>query len=580
MAPLPSFSTPANQKDFPDDPAKQQELDELWSFYVHAFLLQAQTSSYFDPLVTDISEATTTAVFWVAFPGRVTQYLGAGQFPENPYNWRQDKLNAFADTGTPPEGVDYPSIPDNPCNGNKSPRTHAYGPWGPRGWQDEYCEWSVTRDDQSRIIRIDFTCENPEYWYTLWRTSPETAAAIYESTLNHNLPAGPTPITVTVDDLTLKDDQGNRVIDPSTGKPAYNPFNKWNTGPVSVRTPSEITGGAMHLTSTPNTLQTETGLAGAATVQRTGGPWTEQALICCSQYGQIYRNSDPHIGASVNGLIVQNGKAYVVSLANPVGLYIQTPDFSTFGPQSILSKVGGGAQFSDCWQVVRGTQGQPGEGDHILHAAFQLPQSWVDAGITIDQIEIAGTPITHGSQVAATISMAIYAWGIESGPVPDSFPCVEAIPPPSPGPPVAVQAMFASLWNAYYGTPVANPMSTPMNLASNTVIVPPIVPQGASGVDIALTCLSAKQGIEVSFPPESGPADIKVSNVSLSSQTVNYAPPGNSFPSENQLLTLTLDVDATAATGLRSIALANPGDPSPTSYPAYLLVVEKGQFGT
>ncbi|MCP3143568.1 hypothetical protein [Pyxidicoccus xibeiensis] len=41
----------------------------------------------------------------------------------------------------------------------------------------------------------------------------------------------------------------------------------------------------MHLTSTPNTLQTEMGLAAAATIPRTTGNGNATNLICCALYG-------------------------------------------------------------------------------------------------------------------------------------------------------------------------------------------------------------------------------------------------------------------------------------------------------
>src|SRR5262249_8970475 len=152
--------------------------------------------------------------------------------------------------------------------------------------------------------------------------SPETAAQVYQDTLNFGLPPGVTGVTVTVADLTLYDPKTHQpVIDPSTNRVAYNPLNKWNSGPHARRTWAGQTGdsgGAMHLTSTPNTLQTELALAGAATVQRTQGNKQAECLICCSKYGQNHRNSDPNIGQQVNVAVSHN---HVATLADPPGLY-------------------------------------------------------------------------------------------------------------------------------------------------------------------------------------------------------------------------------------------------------------------
>src|SRR5688500_7602079 len=132
---------------------------------------------------------------------------------------------------------------------------------------------------------------------------PQKVADLYSSTLSWDAPTAQ-QVTVPVSDLYLTDPSTGQVVtDPSTGRPAYNPLNKWNSGPVAVRGTSSNAGGAMHLTSTPNTLQTEMQLAGGATVLRQMGNTNPQALICCSQYGQAYRNSDPHIGQGVNQVV-------------------------------------------------------------------------------------------------------------------------------------------------------------------------------------------------------------------------------------------------------------------------------------
>jgi hypothetical protein len=93
----------------------------------------------------------------------------------------------------------------------------------------------------------------------------------------------------------------------------------------------------MHLTSTPNTIQTEIAISAYATVPRTSGNKNNNQLICCGQFGQIYRNSDPNIGAglnsAVNGPLVA-GQAptsvNLVTLANPPGLYMQFPDYTQY----------------------------------------------------------------------------------------------------------------------------------------------------------------------------------------------------------------------------------------------------------
>jgi len=605
MSILKSFSTPAFIQEPVLNPTQQAQLNDLWSANVEGFTRQAITgdpwnnlnspiqSSYYDPLKTDIPAGTPALpVTWIAFPNRLNQYLGQHQVPANPYNLNQSQLWQIADTGYYTEGgvrKPFPGIPQTICpQADWTGSLHTYGPYGPRGWQDEYCEFSVTRDPVSgKITRVDIVCENPEYWYTLWRVSPQAVAQAYQNTLNFGLPGGsPNAITVAVADLYLMDSAGNPVIDPSTGLPAYNPLNKWNTGPVSTRG-SNASGGAIHLTSTPNTLQTELGLAGGATVSRIGGNTNPQALICCSQYGQSYRNSDPHIGQNVNQVVVSASNN--VSLANPPGLYIQMPDFSGWTlPRD--PKLPAGAQPSDCWQIVRGAAsvndpvtGNPFNGNMILHVACQLPAAWIEAGvsfafgdITINLNGIA-QPIQFASQILNTFHIGLFARALKSA-QPKPIACVINLPTQTQAAQVQpVQMFYQSLWDAYYKTQVNTPAGVPMSLASNSVIIPPRVSQGATNLAMVLTCNTAVTGSAGQFPTVTVPeGDITFTVMNLSN--VNYAAPGNSYPSDFQLLALQVSVAPNAALGLRSIVVTNPPQPGtapppPLPAPAFLYVV-------
>src|SRR5262249_49130962 len=50
-----------------------------------------------------------------------------------------------------------------------------------RDVQDEYCEWSVTRDEVSgKITRVTFTCEGPEYWQFLAASTPQKVVELYQ----------------------------------------------------------------------------------------------------------------------------------------------------------------------------------------------------------------------------------------------------------------------------------------------------------------------------------------------------------------------------------------------------------------
>jgi hypothetical protein len=232
---------------------------------------------------------------------------------------------------------------------------------GSRDAQDEYCEWSVTRDAGSnKITKVTFTCEGPEYWTRLAQANPAKVVSLYQTFI------GP---EVTMEDLFGSDG-------------TYDPNNKWN---------NSTTLGAMHLVQPNNTLDAEINIAVQSTIIRkiNGTELTgEQELIDCGQYGDGERNSDPHIGAQINELARQRAD---VCIANPVALYIrglatngwQTPD---------------GSDPKQYWTVLRGDAG------HTLRTVFEVPAA---KGFTVGDITINGVPIDFGGQIADFITIKV-----------------------------------------------------------------------------------------------------------------------------------------------------------------------------
>ncbi|MDX1998910.1 MAG: hypothetical protein SF066_14430 [Thermoanaerobaculia bacterium] len=610
-----TFTTPADIHDFPTGSPQDLAVCTQWNTNMTGFTWQAILGNpwnllyasnqvdYFDTAVTPIPPGSAAVIVsWNAFPNRLKQYLGQGAFPANPYGYTTQQLLAIADQyGT--SAVPIPAFQEVPTvlcpQANWQSPLQMYGPYGPRGWQDEYCEWCVVRDANQKITRIDFTCENPEYWNTLWMIDPQKVADLYTSTLNWDAPAG-THILVAVEDLYLYDPAtGLPVIDPSTGRPAYNALNRWNSGPVATRPTggthaSGSFGGAMHLTATPNTLQTEMQLAGGATIQRVSGNTQAQTLICCAQYGQAYRNSDPHIGLSVNQVVSGPNK---VALANPSGLYIQMPDLSTFTLPADPN-LPPGATAQDCWQIVRGSEtlidsvtGHPyglpngSGGNFILHAVFQIPSAWIAAGVRFtvgDILDSNGQPIQWGGQVVQRMDVGLWARPIPLPETPADQPCVlppsngVSPPPNSPTPPdyaQPLQLFHEALWNAYYGTSVPNPMNRPLPLASNTTLIAPKVRLGESAA-MRLVC-TAQLGPNGELPAVDFGPDIVVTVAALDPD-VFYAVPGNSYPSTCSVLRIGVLVSPLATPGLRGLQVTNYGDTPQAAMPAMLDVVAAG----
>lgn len=414
-----TYTPPAGQQDFSDS-AEQARFNTLWDRALDAYTQAAIVSNpwqvvnqapcpwYVNPkLNPPAADAPVAPVFWTAFPNRLRIYFAASE--QSPYQYSETQVYALADFGNVmPEsqlqtGI-WNMIPAKRCPNltwTESLDTwKAYDPYGPRGWLDEYCEWAVTRNSEGKILKVSFTCENPEYWYTLWQVSPQEVLNLYQSLVHPN---------VTLDDLVLHDQTGNVVTDPVSGNPAYNPLNKWNRGTIAT----DSYGGAVHLTSPPNTIGAEIMLASQSTLLRDLPPekYNMQNLICTGQFGRPYRNSDPHIGFQANQ-VVKNLNV-MVTLSNPVGLYLQTPDFSSY-------KTPDGTPASEFYTVVRGRTAQEAgtSYDQILHAVFEVP---ADKGYTVSDILIGSAvqgssqvpvPILFAGQIAQTMKVCLSATAV------------------------------------------------------------------------------------------------------------------------------------------------------------------------
>jgi hypothetical protein len=261
--------------------------------------------------------------------------------------------------------------------------------------QDEYCEWFVVREGDA-IRRITFTSEGPEYWMYLAHGTREFLGegdpdhALFDGDLSLVLELYQQHVDpgIVLADITWPSDVAEAVR-TSAGlrwrlrrAGTYNPLNEWNT-----------TRGAMHLTHPANTLGAEINLAADATVRRDGpDPDDPRALICCAQYGDGNRSSDPIIGAKVYEYA---DKGLSVSLPDPVGLYIQSWNADLFaGP--------GDESLDSAWKPTRGDR----NAQRVLRVVFEVPD---DMGFTVDRVRAGGIPIQWGGQVADAMKIHITA---------------------------------------------------------------------------------------------------------------------------------------------------------------------------
>ena len=243
--------------------------------------------------------------------------------------------------------------------------------------QDEYCEWFTHRVNDV-VIRIDFTCEAPEYWEHLGQDI-DLVFDLYREHVSED---------VRKDDLVWAHDVFVNG-EARWKKGSYNRWNIWNTE-----------RGAMHLTHTANTLQAEINLAALASILRTldGGRTvvkTVHELSCCSPFGDINRSSDPNIGFGVNDLVRRGN---MVALANPIGLYIADVNLNEIvdangDPVAKLTVKRGSETVVNGKKIPR-----------LLRVTVTVP---TDREATVG----GAAPLQFGGQIAEQIGMVLYGVG-------------------------------------------------------------------------------------------------------------------------------------------------------------------------
>lgn len=255
-----------------------------------------------------------------------------------------------------------------------------------RDVQDEYCEWSVLRNNDKKIVKVTFTCEGPEYWDYLAETNPKKVVELYKKYVSDE---------VREEDLF---EDGKYIV-----------RNKWN---------KDTQNGAMHLIQINNTLGAEIELAAGSSMvrEKDGRILTEQQeLIKCGKYGAEGRNSDPLIGWEVNSLCQ---KGAMVSLKDPIGLYIDLEEFKTDGWETP-----DGTNAREFMKIARGTE------ECALRAIFEVPK---EKGFVVGDIKINGKPIEYGAMIADFIRIKLVgiAQNFDNQRI-SKFGCVKLIEVPS-----------------------------------------------------------------------------------------------------------------------------------------------------
>lgn len=562
------FHTPAFQgeKDLENASGNTKEdFFRLWDMYVNRATITAANynlsggmdytvpGNYYinpkdDPSI--MKKGKRVPVKWQAFPNRILYYMESKFIARYGDEKGRMRMYQLVDIGPEAYQEKYHDsivfIPQSACDPNPQ-ELKMLDPYGPRGWLEEYCEMGIRKNSNCEIIQLHFTCENPEYFWALWSVDPKEVLRIYQETLGNP--------NIAMEDLYLRDSLGKPVIVKETGRPAYNPINKWNHGTNMTDT----YGGAIHLTSPPNELSAEITLAGGGAVLRNDNPEllnVANSLICCSQYGLRFRHSDPHIGQNVYQVVQQNIK---VTLLDPVGLYLQEPAYQYF---TLPENAPAGASIKDCFRFVRGeVHPKDFPNNMILHMIMEVPESW-DSTITLSDFKVMGRPLQYGSQVMETIEVQLVAAGIPSDTAAHTYDC----PTPNEVPGVTYltnyNLLMASLQKGFADS---------ANVTSNTLQVP----KGEIIDSIALVVsniqVSDIQQLKISFPG----SDIKVVGVKYVGSPAKYSQTG--ALNDNYTYLLKLSVPQSAKSGAYDIMVYNKNNGQGIPVPKIIQIVEPHQ---
>ena len=355
---LTKLRSPADQvtRDLEHSTALQDDFHAAWTNRMADTIARPPRPLFYDPVKTPTADdAETATVRWTAFPKRLHP------------NTDTPTMNDFR------QGDEGPDDPD-------------YEPSNSRGWQDEYCEWSVEKNSAGKITKVVFTCENPDYWDQLWDIDSDTVFNLYKAFIGDH---------VVKSDLHHSDS-------------SYNWENKWNN---SVE-------HAMHLVSRPNNLFAEVRLGADATIVRKRSDGTlisdRDELIKCANFGEEGRHSDPSIGAAVNGL-ARDERAGQITLEDPFGLYIDKEALDLASGFELPLNAPTGAHPRDYWNILRGTD------DFILRVEYSVPPAH---GFTVGDIKIDGETIQFGGQIAAKMQIKLTAvFGMIDSTTPEEFFC-------------------------------------------------------------------------------------------------------------------------------------------------------------
>jgi hypothetical protein len=298
------FDTPGSLRDAPPGSA----LYDAWHEVV-AGLLKERSGAFFDPSRHGLTVRSRPTYAWMGFPR-----------PHLVVDHRDDREAAFAAGES-------------------------------RLAQHEYLEWHVTRTG-SKITKVTFVTETPEYWEALAATEPDVLVELYRELVDPRVEKA---------DLFKR---GRYVRD-----------NVWNRERGIVHYIMPINGIAPLINAEKDSPI------------RAGAKDNFDAMPLAFANGTpLFTSADSRFSLDI-GVLARAGQA--VTVREPVGLYMIDWDDTGFTKPD-------GSPAGDYWRVVRGEPGM------ALRLEYEVPP---EEGFVVGDIAIGGRPIRYGGQLAEHISV-------------------------------------------------------------------------------------------------------------------------------------------------------------------------------
>lgn len=298
------------------------------------------------------------------------------------------------------------------------------GPAGDTGrfiGQEEYLEWRTVRNAAGKLVRVELTTENQEYWEEVAAHHPEKMLRLCGAMASGA--DAPWQEVYASDPFApgeSDEDRRGSFRQLMAARGFSPPLSPYNNGIKAIC----FLGQRFNALFAAVVLAARAARRYGKRVAGQANPLTgREAIASGTQVAEDCRNSDPTIVNDVLSLAWQGKK---LALADPVGLYIHNVN------QIGLLAPDGSAAVPGTWFTL--SRGKSATVAGTTFSFFQrlVVEAPAGAGVVLGDLieEATGIPVTSGAQIARLVTVALYARASADDAVilPAAFPSFGALP--------------------------------------------------------------------------------------------------------------------------------------------------------